>query len=38
MTDTIIKKWSNEFLQEMSLKTDPFAESIIKEIALNDDF
>jgi hypothetical protein len=38
MTDTIIKKWSNEFLQEMSLKTDPFAESIIQEIALNDDF
>lgn len=32
------KKWTPEFLQQMSLQTDPTAEAIISEIAMSEDF
>ena len=31
-SSSLKEKWNNSFLQEMSLKTDPYAESLIKEI------
>jgi hypothetical protein len=34
----ISSRWNVDFLKAKSLKTDPFAESIIKEVAKNQDF
>lgn len=38
ITENTVQKWNNEFLRSMSLQTDPEAETLIKEVAISDDF
>ncbi len=38
MSEQSLTKWNDEFLMSMSHKTDPFAESIIKEVVADNDF
>ena len=38
MADITTSKWNNNFLKSMSYKTDSYAESIINDIVLGEDF
>lgn len=38
MHEANTKKWNNDFLKSMSMKTDPLAEAIIEELAAGNDF